>query len=85
VDRVKDEQECQKVVLAQSNGFRVDHCSCGSIHVHAGSLTLRLEEQAAEILATVMAKAKVINRERAKQEARPLLRLVPETAATTGG
>ena len=81
---MKDE-ECQRVVLAQEGGFRVDYCSCGSIHVHAGSLTFRLEERAAESLAAVMARAMINNRERAKEESAPYLRLVPAGATATPG
>lgn len=36
---------CEKQVLAKTNVCIVERCSCGSVHVTIGPVTLRLDEQ----------------------------------------
>jgi hypothetical protein len=37
---------CTNSLLAKSGSFRVDHCSCGTINLHLGAVSMRLDPQA---------------------------------------
>ena len=50
--------------LASGGTFRVDRCSCGTINLHIGALTLRLEAAAMEQLSHVLSEASRVHRER---------------------
>ncbi len=54
--------DCYRTLLAARGNFRVERCSCGSISLHAGPLTLRLETDALEQLAMALGEAAVNNR-----------------------
>jgi len=73
---VTQESECRTHTLAAQEGFHVERCSCGGIHLHVGSLTLRMTVEASELFATVLAKAMVINRTQQKHAEARKLRLV---------
>ena len=37
---------CTHSLLAKSGSFRVDRCSCGTINLHLGAISMRLDPQA---------------------------------------
>ncbi len=51
------DSSCVKHVLAEGYGFMVESCSCGSIHLHTGATTIRLEENAAFALNEILSEA----------------------------
>tara|TARA_Y100001968_G_scaffold174746_1_gene160159 strand:- start:16 stop:288 length:273 start_codon:yes stop_codon:yes gene_type:complete len=70
-------EKCSQTNLASDGPFRVDRCSCGTINLHAGSISLRLEQDLMEQLATTLAKAMLRNRELCEAMNGPCLSLVP--------
>ena len=48
---------CNRTDLASGGTFRVDRCTCGTVNLHIGALTLRLEPSAMVQLATVLGEA----------------------------
>lgn len=53
---------CNRTELAAGGTFRVDRCTCGTINLHIGALTLRLEPSAMDQLATVLGDAALNHR-----------------------
>ena len=53
---------CKKTPLSSHGSFTVERCSCGTIHLHIGALTLRIEPSALEQLAVTLGEAASINR-----------------------
>lgn len=49
--------KCTRETLAEGSGFRVERCSCGTVHVTAGALTLRMDAEACEAFAAVLGHA----------------------------
>ncbi len=47
--------ECQRQCLIEGALAKVEQCSCGMIHVTAGPLTVRLDPQAFESIASTFA------------------------------
>ena len=45
---------CTHSILAQSGSLRVDHCGCGTINLHLGSVSLRVSPQALMQLSEVL-------------------------------
>ena len=39
-------KNCTNSLLAKSGSFRVDRCSCGTINLHLGAISMRLDPQA---------------------------------------
>ena len=58
--------ECTRLRLAESGIAAVDRCSCGTLQVHIGALTLRLDEVALSELATTFSRALTENALRTK-------------------
>ena len=52
---------CQLTSLASRGSFKVERCSCGSIHLHVGTQKLPLEASSIEQLATTLVEAAVNN------------------------
>ena len=46
--------ECRTTTLVRFGSYRVDHCSCGAVHVAAGPVTLHLDERAFRQFVTVL-------------------------------
>ena len=75
---MNQERKCRTHTLAAQDGFLVERCSCGGVHLNIGSLTLRMTVEASELFATVLAKAMVINRTQQKHADARKLRLVED-------
>ena len=73
---MSDRQPCVWTILARSESFVVEKCSCGLVHIYAGPVTLHLEPAECEGFTTVMACA-MVNMAKMKEKQNPALRLVP--------
>jgi hypothetical protein len=58
--------ECTRLRLAESGIAAVDLCSCGTLQVHIGALTLRLDEVALSELNATFSRALTENALRSK-------------------
>lgn len=52
-----DRQNCNRRVLAAGDFAAVEQCSCGSVHVTIGAITLRLAAAAIPALAATLGEA----------------------------
>ena len=52
-----DSKSCTRRTLAASDFTRVERCSCGSVHVTIGAVTLRLASSAIPALAATLGDA----------------------------
>lgn len=52
-----EQRSCARRVLAASDGVAVELCSCGSVHVTIGAITLRFASSAFPSLATTLGEA----------------------------
>lgn len=52
-----DSQACARRTLVASEYMLVEQCSCGSVHVTIGAITLRLDSSAIPRLATTLGDA----------------------------
>ena len=52
---------CKKTTLSSHGSFSVERCSCGTIHLHIGALTLRIERRSLDQLALTLGEAASIN------------------------
>ena len=52
---------CKKTTLSSHGSFSVERCSCGTIHLHIGALTLRIEGRSLDQLALTLDEAASIN------------------------
>ena len=52
---------CKKTTLSSHGSFSVERCSCGTIHLHIGALTLRIEGRSLDQLALTLGEASSIN------------------------
>ena len=52
-----ERQQCMRRVLATSDFAAVEQCSCGSVHVTIGAVTLRLQVSAIAPLAAALSEA----------------------------
>ena len=60
---------CKRTELASGGAFRIDKCfGCGTINMHIGAFTLRLEPAAMEQLATVLGEASAEHRRMSGQK-----------------
>ena len=73
---MSDRQPCVRTILARSESFVVEKCSCGLVHIYAGPVTLHMEPEECEGFTTVMACA-MVNMAKMKEKQNPALRLVP--------
>ena len=48
---------CKKTLLSSHDHFKVEKCTCGSIHLHIGAMTLRIEPSALDLLAVTLNEA----------------------------
>ena len=63
---------CKRTDLASGGTFRVDTCAaCGTVNLHIGALTLRLEPAAMEQLSKVLSEATAKQQKLARQRVRP--------------
>ena len=74
---------CHRTNLASYGSFKVERCSCGSIHLHIGAMTLRLEPTAMEQLAATLSEATANNRKMERQIEVLGLRLSPQMGENT--
>ena len=72
---------CYRIQLASDGAYAVERCSCGTIAVHIDTLTVRLDPEALEILATTLGVAALRNRQILEETAKPHLQVVPEESA----
>lgn len=72
---MSDRQPCVRTILARSESFVVEKCSCGLVHIYAGPVTLHMEPEECEGFTTVMACA-MVNMAKMKESQKPGLRLV---------
>jgi hypothetical protein len=49
-----DAPACSRETLARAGGYQVELCSCGSVYVTAGPVTLRFTPEAYRALAAVL-------------------------------
>jgi hypothetical protein len=61
-----ERRECTRIRLAESGVAAVDLCSCGTLQVHIGALTLRLDELALSELTATFGRALTENALRTK-------------------
>lgn len=71
-------EACQRQLLAHLPGYRVELCSCGAVHVHAGPVTVRMTREDYETFATVVATAMANLAQQSERPKRPALRLVDD-------
>ncbi len=51
------QHQCKRITLAQNPISLIEQCSCGSIHLTIGAITLRVQPSAFRTLATSVAEA----------------------------
>ncbi len=69
---------CFRVQLASDGPYAVERCSCGTIAVHIDTLTVRIDQEALESLATTIGVAALRNRQIVEEMDKPHLQVVPE-------
>ena len=74
-----------RTVLARSARTRVEMCSCGLLHVHAGPVSLHLQHKACEELTTTMARAMIELSRRRRRQRMPRLTVLPGGEASVAG
>lgn len=68
-----DRMLCNRRTLAAGDFMLVEQCSCGSVHVTIGAVTLRLAAGALEPIASTIAEAaRVLALQEASERLRPL-------------
>ena len=68
---------CYRVQLANDGLNAVDRCSCGTVAVHIGALTVRIDGEELDGLAATLVSAALRNREIMQEEEGPRLQIVP--------
>jgi len=72
------DETCYRIELASDGARAVERCSCGSISVHIGGLTVRITDEDLEGLATTLGVAALRNRGIQEELGKPHLHVVTE-------
>ena len=68
---------CTRIQLASDGNNAVDRCSCGTVAIHIGSMTVRIDSEELDGLAATILSAALLNQELLQKSEGPSLHLVP--------
>ena len=68
---------CYRVQLANDGVNAVERCSCGTVSIHIGAMTIRIDSEDLDELAGTIVAAALRNREMLDELEVPNLRIVP--------